>query len=85
MAESHAIHEHHGHTHDAHGHDEHHVGWKKYVVIGVILTVITAVEVAIFYIEALAPFAQAIRAPRPAPGLDHAWYRFYAYVREDGF
>ena len=55
MAESHAIHEHHGHTHDAHGHDEHHVGWKKYVVIGVILTVITAVEVAIFYIEALAP------------------------------
>jgi cytochrome c oxidase subunit IV len=43
----------HGHqaTHDA----PPHVGWKKYVMIGVILAIITAVEVAIFYIEALAP------------------------------
>lgn len=35
---------------------EHHsVGWKKYVFIGLILAIITGVEVAIFYIEALAP------------------------------
>lgn len=37
-------------THD--GHD--HPGYMSYVVIGVILTVITALEVAIFYIPALA-------------------------------
>jgi len=30
-----------------------HAGWKTYVVVGVILTVITALEVAIFYIPAL--------------------------------
>lgn len=48
MAESQAI-------HDEHAGKEHHAGWKKYAVIGVILTVITGVEVAIFYIEALAP------------------------------
>lgn len=41
-------------------------------------------EIAERYIEALAPFGQAVRAPRPAPGVDHAWYRFYAYVREEG-
>lgn len=41
------------HAHDAdagHGH----AGVKTYVVIGAILTVITAIEVAIFYIPALA-------------------------------
>lgn len=37
-------------------HDVHtHPGWKTYVVIGAILTVITAVEVAIFYIPAMRP------------------------------
>ncbi|MEX1184478.1 MAG: cytochrome C oxidase subunit IV family protein [Gemmatimonadota bacterium] len=37
-------------------HPEHEpFGWKKYVLIGVILTIITAVEVAIFYIDAMAP------------------------------
>jgi cytochrome c oxidase subunit 4 len=30
-----------------------HAGWKTYVIVGVILTVITAVEVAVFYIPAL--------------------------------
>ena len=35
------------------GHEHAHPGAKFYVIIGVILTVITAVEVAIFYIEAL--------------------------------
>jgi cytochrome c oxidase subunit 4 len=30
-----------------------HAGWKTYVVVGVILTVITAIEVAIFYIPAM--------------------------------
>ena len=52
MADSHAIQDAPGH---GPAHDEHHVGWKKYVVIGAILTIITAVEVAIFYIDALAP------------------------------
>ena len=44
------------HSPATHTHDEHagHPGWRTYVVIGVILTVITAVEVAIFYIESLA-------------------------------
>lgn len=32
-----------------------HPGWKTYVVIGAILTVITAVEVAVFYIPAMHP------------------------------
>src|SRR5688500_10355129 len=36
-------------AHDAHGHP----GWKTYVLIGVILTIITAIEVAIFYIPQL--------------------------------
>src|SRR5690606_27865330 len=49
MAESHAIHDPHAHA------EEHHVGWKKYVMIGVILGIITGAEVAIFYVEALAP------------------------------
>lgn len=38
----------HGETHD-------HPGYGTYIVIGLILTVITALEVAVFYIEALAP------------------------------
>ncbi|MGH7475794.1 MAG: cytochrome C oxidase subunit IV family protein [Longimicrobiales bacterium] len=37
----------------------HHPTWKFYVLIGVVLTVITAMEVAIFYIEAL----QAVLVP----------------------
>jgi cytochrome c oxidase subunit 4 len=38
------------------GHETHaHPGAKTYIIIGVILTVITAVEVAIFYIPALKP------------------------------
>lgn len=32
-----------------------HATWKTYVFIGLILGIITAVEVAIFYIEVLAP------------------------------
>ena len=47
------------HAHDSHGHEhapEHHsFGWKKYVLVGIILSIITGVEVAIFYVEALAP------------------------------
>jgi cytochrome c oxidase subunit IV len=42
------------HTHGA-GHGEGgHASLKTYVLIGVILTIITAVEVAVFYIPALA-------------------------------
>jgi cytochrome c oxidase subunit 4 len=40
----------HGHDHDSGGH----ASLRTYIVIGVILTVITAIEVAIFYIPALA-------------------------------
>ena len=40
-------------THHAEG--QPHASWKLYVFIGLILGIITAVEVAIFYIEALAP------------------------------
>jgi cytochrome c oxidase subunit 4 len=37
-------------------HAEHvHPTWKSYVLIGVILTVITAAEVAVFYIPAMRP------------------------------
>lgn len=45
------------HSHAAEQAEAHHDGhptWKTYVVIGVILTIITAIEVAIFYIPALA-------------------------------
>jgi cytochrome c oxidase subunit IV len=65
MADSHAIHDHsHSHGGPAHSHEHgagHHEGehhgthWKQYALIGVILAIITGVEVAIFYIEALAP------------------------------
>lgn len=41
-------------------------------------------QIAACYAAALAPFAQAVRVPLPAVGLTHAWYRFYAYVREEG-
>ena len=34
--------------------------------------------------EALAPFARAVRVPAPGPGIKHAYYRQYAYVRPDG-
>jgi cytochrome c oxidase subunit 4 len=33
--------------------EEHHPGWQEYVKIGAILAIITAVEVAIVYVEAL--------------------------------
>jgi len=61
MADSHAM-DTHGHDH-AHGHahdyswssvEQEHTHFRKYVVIGAILTFITAVEVAVFYIPALA-------------------------------
>lgn len=47
----------HTHTHEAVVHEDHtsgHPTWRTYVVVGFILTVITAIEVAIFYIEAMA-------------------------------
>lgn len=60
--------EHHGHAnvhggitmHAAdheHAHEEHHEhpSWKFYVMVGVILTIITLVEVAIFYIPQIKP------------------------------
>ena len=58
MAHTHATpegHDHHGHTPADHDVEAQHIGWKKYVMIFVILFIITAVEVAIFYIDALAP------------------------------
>jgi cytochrome c oxidase subunit IV len=59
MSESHAMtdHSHHGGAgHGARPADAPpHVGWRKYAMIGVILAIITALEVAVFYIDALAP------------------------------
>ena len=49
----------HGPAHGAdHGADDHagHPGPKQYVVIALILTVITAIEVAVYYIPALLPY-----------------------------
>jgi cytochrome c oxidase subunit 4 len=41
---------------DSHAtHEGGHVSWKFYTVIGLVLAIITAVEVAVFYIEALSP------------------------------
>lgn len=37
-------------------------------------------EIAAHYAATLAPFAHAVRAPMPPHGVQHAWYRFYAYV-----
>jgi cytochrome c oxidase subunit IV len=60
MSESHAMTDHSHHAHGA-GHGARpadapqHVGWRKYAMIGVILAIITALEVAVFYIDALAP------------------------------
>lgn len=53
MSDAHTQHHHEGvgHAHAEAGHA--HAGWKTYVIIGVILTVITAIEVAIFYIPAM--------------------------------
>lgn len=33
--------------------EEHHPGWQEYVKIGVVLSIITALEVAVVYIDAL--------------------------------
>lgn len=41
-------------------------------------------EIAMRLAEALAPFGSAVRTPMPGPGLRHAFYRFYAYVRPEG-
>ena len=58
----HSKHDHAGHAHaaagahgteseGAHAHD-HHPGWKTYVVVGVILMAVTALEVSAYYIPA---------------------------------
>ena len=58
MADSHSME--HGHAHGpAHdyswsGAEHHGTHFRKYIVIGAILTVITGIEVAVFYIPALA-------------------------------
>jgi cytochrome c oxidase subunit IV len=42
------------HAHAAHGaHDEHHPGFSTYWKVALILTIITAIEVAAYYIPAL--------------------------------
>lgn len=47
------------------GHDDHgrHPGPKAYVLIGLILTIITAVEIAVYYIDALNDWSTAIIVP----------------------
>jgi cytochrome c oxidase subunit IV len=55
MADTHA-HAHGAHDHDdmpAHSGEVAHASAKTYVIVGVILTVITAIEVAIFFIHAM--------------------------------
>jgi cytochrome c oxidase subunit 4 len=52
MADTHSHTHAHEVAHEEHGHS--HPTWKTYVVIGFILTAITAIEVAIFYIPSLA-------------------------------
>ncbi|CAN5767973.1 hypothetical protein BH23GEM9_BH23GEM9_21910 [soil metagenome] len=42
-------------THAAHGDAGQHVGWKKYAVVGVILAVVTALEVAAVETELIPP------------------------------
>jgi cytochrome c oxidase subunit IV len=56
MSDSHGAHAAHGHGHaaDHHG-DQPHATSKFYWIIGIILAILTAVEVAVFYVEALAP------------------------------
>ncbi len=41
-------------------------------------------EIAARYAAALEPFSGAVRVPKPAAHLAHAWYRFYAYVQPEG-
>jgi len=36
------------------------------------------------YRRILGSFGAAVRAPEPRPGLTHAYYRLYAYIRPDG-
>jgi cytochrome c oxidase subunit IV len=56
-----AISERHGPAEPAHGTDEHaHPGTMTYVVVGVILAILTALEVAVIYIPALDPVALPI-------------------------
>jgi len=40
--------------------------------------------VAQAYRSALQKFPGAVRSPEPRPGMQHAYYRFYAYVRPEG-
>jgi cytochrome c oxidase subunit 4 len=39
-------------AHGAHGHDAHHPTAKTYIIVGIVLTLITAVEVSAYYIPA---------------------------------
>ena len=50
-------------SHDAHDDHGHHPGPKFYILIGLILTIVTAVEIAVYYIEALDAWATAIIVP----------------------
>jgi cytochrome c oxidase subunit 4 len=50
MADTHT----HGHAAE-HAEGQPHASWKFYTFIGLVLAIITAVEVAVFFIDALAP------------------------------
>lgn len=41
-------------------------------------------EIASSLADALALFPGAVRVPKPSPGMRHAYYRLYAYIRSDG-
>ena len=52
VGHAHAAPGNHGTENEADHSHEHHPGWKTYVVVGVILTAITALEVSAYYIPA---------------------------------
>jgi cytochrome c oxidase subunit 4 len=76
-----------GHAHPAGAHA--HPSAKEYVGIAVVLTVVTAIEVAVFYVPALRPFLAAILLVLSALkfGIVAMWYmhlkfdsRLYSWV-----
>jgi len=48
------------HAHDPHAGEHAHPTAKKYVIIAIILTIVTVIEVAVFYVPALHPFLAPI-------------------------
>ena len=67
----------------AHGHDEPHASNRTYVLIAVVLAVITAVEVMVFYIEALDPLLLPILLTLSAVKF-YLVVAFFMHLKYDG-